>query len=564
MLLHGDLEGFKAIGRARDEESAKNEAAFERMKQRFADGVPAPRSAAPETGGPNPDFSKDGKDKSDPSRMGAWEAALAEKKAALADASMQEGVLREYSKAEELAYWQGVAKMADLSKAEQISVSKKAADMKSAMVKDGFDQQVRVLDAEAAEYKNNADKRLEIEREIQAKYAQGTKGYEEAQKRINQITLQAAAQDKQVEDQRAQVASDHQIAKIQRAEQQARLEFDLGNISKAELLTLEQQFEDQRYDIAKKGLDKRLALAELGGDTNKVEIAKLNTAIEALILQHEAKLAEISASAAKDKAAPMMGGSAAIAGGMEQSLQALLTNTKNVNQQLASIWKQSYATYMQEMVTKPLAASMMRGLKETAIYKSMFGMQVTQQAAASGAVVGTKAAETAVVGGANAVQAGTGAFASLAAIPIIGPALAAVAGPAMFATVMAMVSRATHSAAGGFDIPSDINPVTQLHANEMVLPAQYANVIRTMGDQGMGAAGGIGQWEMPGSISRMTQASDLASRMSPPGSGGGSDATNSGASGGDIHIHTSGGEFIHKDDLAAVLKKLNRNFAFIR
>ena len=36
------------------------------------------------------------------------------------------------------------------------------------------------------------------------------------------------------------------------------------------------------------------------------------------------------------------------------------------------------------------------------------------------------------------------------------------------------------SAAGGFDIPSGINPVTQLHEREMVLPAQYADVIRSM------------------------------------------------------------------------------------
>lgn len=36
------------------------------------------------------------------------------------------------------------------------------------------------------------------------------------------------------------------------------------------------------------------------------------------------------------------------------------------------------------------------------------------------------------------------------------------------------------SAAGGFDIPSGINPVTQLHEREMVLPAQYAEVIRSM------------------------------------------------------------------------------------
>jgi hypothetical protein len=34
------------------------------------------------------------------------------------------------------------------------------------------------------------------------------------------------------------------------------------------------------------------------------------------------------------------------------------------------------------------------------------------------------------------------------------------------------------SAAGGWDIPAGINPVTQLHAQEMVLPAALAEKVR--------------------------------------------------------------------------------------
>lgn len=51
---------------------------------------------------------------------------------------------------------------------------------------------------------------------------------------------------------------------------------------------------------------------------------------------------------------------------------------------------------------------------------------------------------------------------------------------------------ATASAAGGYDIPSGENPLTQLHEKEMVLPAQYADVIRGLaGNGGTGASGGI-------------------------------------------------------------------------
>ncbi len=51
---------------------------------------------------------------------------------------------------------------------------------------------------------------------------------------------------------------------------------------------------------------------------------------------------------------------------------------------------------------------------------------------------------------------------------------------------------AVASAAGGYDIPSGENPVTQLHEKEMVLPSQYANVIRGLANNGGTAAAGGG------------------------------------------------------------------------
>jgi len=56
---------------------------------------------------------------------------------------------------------------------------------------------------------------------------------------------------------------------------------------------------------------------------------------------------------------------------------------------------------------------------------------------------------------------------------------------------LAMSFAATASASGGFDIPAGLNPVTQLHAREMVLPAQHADVIRSLADS-QGGAGGMG------------------------------------------------------------------------
>lgn len=95
-------------------------------------------------------------------------------------------------------------------------------------------------------------------------------------------------------------------------------------------------------------------------------------------------------------------------------------------------------------------------------------------------------------------MAGLNAFASTAAIPIVGPALAPGAGAAAVAlaegfagAAIAAASASIASARGGFDIPAGVNPITQLHEKEMVLPAPQANVIRDLA-RGDGPKGGSG------------------------------------------------------------------------
>jgi hypothetical protein len=177
-----------------------------------------------------------------------------------------------------------------------------------------------------------------------------------------------------------------------------------------------------------------------------------------------------------------------------------------------------------------------RVIRESALYKAMAGIQAGSQAAASGAVVAAKAGETTAVVGANATQAATGAAASQASIPYVGPALAIAAAAAMMAFVMGMGGKGggggstttttrIPSASGGFDIPRGLNPMTQLHEQEMVLPAHIANPLRDSLAQGGQAAG---------------QGSDGAA----------------------VVIHTTGGDFIHKRDLAKLLTTMKRDYRF--
>jgi phage-related minor tail protein len=94
-------------------------------------------------------------------------------------------------------------------------------------------------------------------------------------------------------------------------------------------------------------------------------------------------------------------------------------------------------------------------------------------------------------------MAGLNAFASTAAIPIVGPAAAPAAAAAAVAFAETFAGAATAAAAasvasarGGFDVPAGVNPLTQLHEREMVLPRRQADVIREMARNPGGAGGG--------------------------------------------------------------------------
>lgn len=86
--------------------------------------------------------------------------------------------------------------------------------------------------------------------------------------------------------------------------------------------------------------------------------------------------------------------------------------------------------------------------------------------------------------GVHAAKAAAAAWAAIAGIPFIGPALAPIVAAATLVGVLALGAKLA-SAAGGYDIPAGVNPLTQLHAQEMVLPKKYADVIR-----GLDGAGG--------------------------------------------------------------------------
>nr|DAN70977.1 MAG TPA: Tail tape measure [Caudoviricetes sp.] len=311
-----------------------------------------------------------------------------------------------------------------------------------------------------------------------------------------------------------------------------------GRISQLERLDLEIEFENRRYQIAYDALQERIALAEQDPTYSEAAVEKLKQQVGELDRGHSLNQEKNQGKREQQrrKDAPSLvemlqdGGKNVWEEAqqqMGQAFSAMLSRTQNFRQAMNNFFKSMGQTFIQEMVTKPLAGMMQRMVQESAIYKMIFGTKEALETAAAAKTAATKATETTAVVSSNAVQAASGAAASQASIPYVGPILAVAAMAAMMAAVMGLMgggggggstttTTRIPSAAGGWDIPAGINPLTQLHENEMVLPAEHAQTIRDMAGQG-----------------------------------GGGDT---------IVINTTGGDFIHKKDLAKLLKQLNRDF----
>ena len=311
-----------------------------------------------------------------------------------------------------------------------------------------------------------------------------------------------------------------------------------GRISQLERLDLEIEFENRRYQIAYDALQERIALAEQDPTYSAAAVEKLKQQVGELDRGHSLNQEKNQGKREQQrrKDAPSLvemlqdGGKNVWEEAqqqMGQAFSAMLSRTQNFRQAMNNFFKSMGQTFIQEMVTKPLAGMMQRMVQESAIYKMIFGTKEALETAAKAKTVANKAEETKSVVGSNATQAASGAASSQASIPYVGPILAVAAMATMMAAVMGLMgggggggstttTTRIPSAAGGWDIPTGINPLTQLHENEMVLPAEHAQTIRDMA-----------------------------------GHGGGGDT---------IVINTTGGDFIHKKDLAKLLKQLNRDF----
>lgn len=308
------------------------------------------------------------------------------------------------------------------------------------------------------------NKQIELIKRKQATETAGSREYLQTQAELVAVTNKiAAAQDHAAvvaikANQQATAAAirsaheqltayQHMIQENLSEQQQANsIMYEMGELTYSAMLDNQRNF--QRSKHANEMIALRQTMANFNQESQ--EYKKLKAQEEAAERVHIARMKAIDAAEFQQKKQGYQNFFQVITGGFANTIQGMLQGTTsfkdgmlNMLDNVVSFFLQSCATMLAEWAATQLAQMVLH--KETT--KSTVMDDASKAAAAT--------------------------YASVSEIPYVGWLLAPAAAAVAFAGTMAFAEK-------GFDIPAGVNPITQLHQREMVLPAKHADVIRNL------------------------------------------------------------------------------------
>lgn len=300
------------------------------------------------------------------------------------------------------------------------------------------------------------------------------------QHEIYTINKQQAEQARQLKDE--SISQTERLGQQEVTNERARIQTmkDMGQINEMQALQMLQEQKNKEYMIELQALKAKQQLyAEdvLARQKAEDQITLLMKQKEADQAQYAQQLGVAQKKQIEDMLSP-------VSSAIDKTVTGMIQGTSTMKQSMANIGQSIVAEFVRIAVQRGVMwAATEMGMTKASEVGAMARNSI--QSSSSSTTAAAKVTEATTAVGANAANAASGAAASVAAIPVAGWAMA----PGIFASVMAMVLGAKStipSASGGFDIPAGINPLTQLHEREMVLPAEHAETIRNLGN----AAGG--------------------------------------------------------------------------
>lgn len=366
---------------------------------------------------------------------------------------------------------------------------------------------------ESAQYKHELANKARLQRSHDDEMVRLAQRAADARAAIERISAETTMRASELEMERMRADIDQKaalglITERQKIAQQAALD--------ARLFDLRLEHEEAMYQIDLLALQEKLALLspELQATSD------LYDQIERLTAQHNANmaiLAQQKSNAAADASradanavlGPWMEATQQISNGLAQMLTGWAAGMQSAGQ----AWQQfgqMILGLITQWVAKKIQIVLSGQAAETAATVTGVSVRTTAEAAGATASVGISAGAALARIAHNAAVAASGAYAALAAIPVVGPFIAPAVAAAALAAVLALGSK-IFSAEGGFDkIPYD-GAIIEGHKDEMMLPAHIANPLRSAissgqlggGQDGGAALGRGGDFHWHGDIKSM-------------------------------------------------------------
>ena len=416
------------------------------------------------------------KGKGDTSRLEAMRQELEELKA------REDGYL-DYSKRQELEFWQGKLSTLRKGSADYAQVHREVYNLRRAIAKEDFDREIADLKVQMEARRKDGEERVRLAREIARRtgeaYGQESVQYKQALREVEAAQREHAEEMRQLKAMELEAVQAKEQTELELRRQNLAFQREMGGISARQEAQALQGLARQQYALELKTLQDRLQVQGL----EVKERAQILHQIEALQGQHQVKMDQLRKQEVlaertrwKNVMQPATSAMASATTSMLTRMQTWREGVASVAQAILSQFVGTIYTMVQEWAAGQLAmgtVSATRASEEVA---------VQSQAALAGAVAVRSAALANI--SAKAAEGGAAAGASVAYWPYWGWAAAPGVAAETYGMLMSFsAGLAVPSAAGGWEVPRDT--LAMVHEDEMILPASISDHIR----DSMGAGG---------------------------------------------------------------------------
>lgn len=405
---------------------------------------------------------KKAKDPTDPIMKG-FEAELSEMKAKYQEEQRLQGSFHEFTKQQEVEFWEAKKKLVESGSNEEKTIRKKVADLKLALDKQAFEAEIEAEKAKYAGFEKNAAKKLELEEKLLERmkraYGEDSKEYQTQLKNKLQAEQQASEQKRRIADATAQQAANTRLASIDEEMADAQMLLQMGVTTNAQVIELERQHEERKTAIRREAMSIRKS--EIDPDRNPEEYQKINLQIEEMEAEHQRKMNTIQRKSTLEENKYFTSTMQTIQSGFAQTFAQVMKGQMT----LAGAVKSMFSTIVNAVIQ--MLAEMAAKWIITKIMEMTWGK--------TAAVANVQA---------HAAEAGAAGVASWAAAPWPINMGAPAFGAAMFASAEAFgaAAAAPGFAVGAWNIPDD--GITKVHKGETILNAQDAENFRNAREGG--------------------------------------------------------------------------------